>query len=191
MKKIYKRLEKLFEVIKSDKFRQNKGLGNEIGFHIFDYDPEDEMIVRSGIQFIKDKSKNEEFNIQEFDLYDVMMTILGDKKFLDKTFDMEEKKGTDKILEPIRRTMRINQKDDLIVDYIKRNIDSNSIVFLTGVGKAWPIIRSHTVLNTLHSVVENVPLIMFFPGTYNGQTLILFNEFKDDNYYRAFRLIER
>lgn len=140
MKKIYKRLEKLFEVIKSDKFRQNKGLGNEIGFHIFDYDPEDEMIVRSGIQFIKDKSKNEEFNIQEFDLYDVMMTILGDKKFLDKTFDMEEKKGTDKILEPIRRTMRINQKDDLIVDYIKRNIDSNSIVFLTGVGKAWPII---------------------------------------------------
>lgn len=191
MKKIYKRLDKLFEVIKSEKFRQNKGLGNEIGFHIFDYDPEDEMIVRSGIQFIKEKSRNEEFNIQEFDLYDVMMRILDEKKFLDKTFDMEERKGTDKILEPLRRTMRINQKDDLIVEYIRSHIDSNSIVFLTGVGKAWPIIRSHTVLNTLHSVVENVPLVMFFPGTYNGQTLILFNEFKDDNYYRAFRLIER
>jgi len=191
LKKIYKRLDKLFEVIKSEKFRQNKGLGNEIGFHIFDYDPEDEMIVRSGIQFIKEKSRNEEFNIQEFDLYDVMMRILDEKKFLDKTFDMEERKGTDKILEPLRRTMRINQKDDLIVEYIRSHIDSNSIVFLTGVGKAWPIIRSHTVLNTLHSVVENVPLVMFFPGTYNGQTLILFNEFKDDNYYRAFRLIER
>ena len=31
---------------------------------------------------------------------------------------------------------------------------------------------------------------MFFPGTYNEQELILFNEIKDDNYYRAFRLVK-
>ena len=32
--------------------------------------------------------------------------------------------------------------------------------------------------------------VMFFPGTYNEQELILFNEIKDDNYYRAFRLVK-
>jgi len=30
---------------------------------------------------------------------------------------------------------------------------------------------------------------MFYPGTFNGQTLNLFDEFKEGNYYRAFNLL--
>ena len=30
---------------------------------------------------------------------------------------------------------------------------------------------------------------MLYPGTYNGQSLSLFNTLSDDNYYRAFRLV--
>jgi hypothetical protein len=30
---------------------------------------------------------------------------------------------------------------------------------------------------------------MFFPGEYSGQELRLFGTIKDDNYYRAFRLV--
>ncbi|HAA34478.1 MAG TPA: DUF1788 domain-containing protein, partial [Firmicutes bacterium] len=39
--------------------------------------------------------------------------------------------------------------------------------------------------------IEDVPLIMFYPGTYSGQDLHLFDEISDQNYYRAFKLIER
>jgi hypothetical protein len=46
-------------------------------------------------------------------------------------------------------------------------------------------------LNSLHAVIEEVPLVMFFPGTYDEQSLVLFNEFKDDNYYRAFQIVGR
>ena len=42
----------------------------------------------------------------------------------------------------------------------------------------------------LHQAFVRVPVVMFFPGTYNEQELILFNEIKDDNYYRAFRLVK-
>jgi hypothetical protein len=35
-----------------------------------------------------------------------------------------------------------------------------------------------------------VPVVLFFPGTYDEQSLILFDELKDDNYYRAFRLVK-
>ncbi len=63
-------------------------------------------------------------------------------------------------------------------------------MFITGVGKTWPVIRSHTILNSLHSAIDDVPVIMFFPGMYDGFELKLFDEIKDDNYYRAFKLIE-
>ena len=32
---------------------------------------------------------------------------------------------------------------------------------------------------------------MFFPGTYDGGSLMLFNSLKDDNYYRAFSLVDK
>ena len=39
MATIYQRLEQIIPRIQSEEFIQNKGLGNEIGFYIFDYDP--------------------------------------------------------------------------------------------------------------------------------------------------------
>jgi len=38
-------------------------------------------------------------------------------------------------------------------------------------------------------VMRDKPLVMFFPGRYDGQTLRLFGTLKDDNYYRAFKLV--
>lgn len=190
---IYKRLDKILPRLQEKSFRENKGLGNEIGFHIFDYDPSDEFIVREHIKFLKNKinTGGTGLYIKEFDLYEIMLEILESKNYLIKTFGMEEEKGSEYSINAIKKTLRLTQKNDLVVEYIRSRIESNNIIFLTGVGKVWPIIRSHTVLNTLHSVVEDVPLIMFFPGVYDGLELKLFDEIKDDNYYRAFKLIER
>jgi hypothetical protein len=193
MKTIYERLDEILPIITDKRFRENKGLGNEIGYYIFDYDPEDEIIVREHIRFLKQKINNEgmDFYIRELDLYEIMIEILEKKGYLKKVFDMEKKKGTDAILKPIKNTLRLTQKNDLVVDYIRERVQENDIVFLTGVGKVWPIIRSHTVLNVLHSVIDRVPLVMFYPGTYSGQDLNLFDEISDQNYYRAFKLVER
>ena len=53
------------------------------------------------------------------------------------------------------------------------------------------ILRSHKVLNNLHQAFVRCPVVMFFPGTYNEQELILFNEIKDDNYYREMCIRDR
>jgi len=49
--------------------------------------------------------------------------------------------------------------------------------------------RSHNILNNLQHVFDDVPVVMFYPGEYTGQSLTLFGRFFDDNYYRAFNLI--
>ena len=80
--------------------------------------------------------------------------------------------------------------DSLIVRHIEENTPENAIVFLTGIGKCYPLLRSHKVLNNLSQSFGRVPVVLFFPGTYDEQSLILFDELKDDNYYRAFRLVK-
>ena len=73
---------------------------------------------------------------------------------------------------------------------MKSPVAIRPVVLITGIGKCYPILRSHTVLNNLHQVVDNVPVVLFYPGNYDGQELVLFGEIKDDNYYRAFKLVD-
>lgn len=190
---IYERLDKILPKLQERQFRENKGLGNEIGFYIFDYDPADELVVRAHIEFLKHKANNEdsEVEIKEFDLYEIILEVLRNKGYLKKVFELEQQRGTEYVINAVKKTLRLTQNNDLVVEYIRDRVERNNIVFLTGVGKAWPIIRSHTVLNTLHSVIDYVPVVMFFPGVYDGLELKLFDEIKDDNYYRAFKLVER
>ena len=47
------RLDKAEEMIAKPSFRENKGLGNEVGYYIFDYMPRDELIVRKRVEYIR------------------------------------------------------------------------------------------------------------------------------------------
>ena len=186
------RLDKAEEMIKKPSFRQNKGLGNEVGYYVFDYPAEEEMLVRERVENIRQKNENsmDGFEVVVYDLYEIIIGILKDKGYLEKCFEFEKTKGFDRITKSVSNMLRITSADSLIVNYIKEHTPEKAIVFLTGIGKCYPILRSHTVLNNLHQVIDNVPVVMFYPGKYDGQELILFGEIKDDNYYRAFKLVE-
>lgn len=178
--------------MRQPKFCQNKGLGNEVGYYIFDYAPEDELAVRQWVDYIRRKYEDrpEGFRVLVFDLYDIMIDILQEKGFLEKCYEFEQKRGFDRIVRAIGNTLRITAADSLMLGYIRDRKEPDSILLLTGVGKCYPILRSHTILNNLHQVIDDVPVVMFYPGKYSGQDLLLFGEIKDDNYYRAFKLVD-
>ena len=186
------RLDRMEEAIKKPSFRQSGGRANEVNYWIFDYPPEKELEVRERIEYLKNKNSRgtEEFKLVVFDLYDIIIAYLESKNYLEKCYEFEKKRGLDRITKAVNNSMKINSEESLIVKHIRENTPENSIVFLTGIGKCYPILRSHKVLNNLHQALVRVPVVMFFPGTYNEQELILFNEIKDDNYYRAFRLVK-
>lgn len=186
------RLDRAEAIIKKPSFRENKGLGNEVGYYIFDYPAEQELQVRERIAYMKRKNEQsaDEYRIVEFDLYNIIIDILQQKGYLEKCFEFEKKRGFDRITKAVGNMLRITAKDSMIVSHIEKNTPEKSIVFLTGIGKCYPILRAHTVLNNLHQVIDHVPVVLFYPGKYDGQELMLFSEIKDDNYYRAFQLVE-
>lgn len=190
---INERLLKIESKICSREFLQNKGLGNEVGYYVFDYLPQDELAVREYVETLKSKydGTDGKIKIVVFDLYEIVLHILHEKGYLEKCFSFEKAKGADYTFEAIIKMLRLTGKDNLIVNHIVDNTPhENAVVFITGVGKAFPMVRSHNVLNNLHQVLDCVPVVMFFPGKYSGQDLQLFGTIKDDNYYRAFKLVD-
>lgn len=189
MKSINTRLQEMTNKLSSKELFESKGLGNEINFHVFDYDPEDEYIVREYLEnYLLKKTK---LNIKVFDIYDIIIEILKEKGFLEKCFDYETKKGAKYLNTIISKTIGIGSGNDLIMKKIKSEVEPNQIIIITGMGKCYGIVRGHTILNNLHSVITNNPLIMFYPGSYNGQSFKLFNKLENDNYYRAFQFVGR
>ena len=189
MKNINTRLQEMTNKLSSKELFESNGLGNEINFHVFDYDPEDEYIVREYLEnYLLKRTK---LNIKVFDIYDIIIDILKEKGFLEKCLEYEKKKGAKYLNTIISKTVGIGSGNDLIVKKIKSEVEPEQIIIITGIGKCYGIVRGHTILNNLHSVITNNPLIMFYPGSYNGQSFKLFNKLENDNYYRAFQFVGR
>ncbi len=180
------RLNQLATTLSSERFLSRKGLGNEIAFYIFDYDAACEPLVEAYLPSLKRDLAASGLGVLELNLFTLVTELLTDRGFLDKALALEEKKGSAALAKGIGRIVRT---DNLLAKIDAHLAQPHNLVLLTGVGAAWPLVRSHTVLNNLHAFVGEVPLVMFYPGTYSGRGLRLFSSLTDDNYYRAFPLL--
>ncbi|MBD0266201.1 DUF1788 domain-containing protein [Nostoc spongiaeforme FACHB-130] len=185
---INQRLDALLPKLQDSRLLSNRGIGNEIGFYIFDYDAEYEPLVQRYIERLKSQlmSPPSEIILLEIDLYKTILDILEERRVLTRAFELEAAKGNAALAKTIAPLVRPDQ----VIAYIQQKLTGNEqLVIMTGVGASWPLLRSHSILNNLHPVLDKIPLVMFFPGSYDGHELRLFDTFKDDNYYRAFPLI--
>jgi len=185
MADIKQELDKIRARISDANFLANKGLANEVGIHIFKYAPNDELVVRDYIEREAGAPLGP-YRVIERDLYKIFLEILKDKKVLDEVPKVEEKKGKDYLLKQLQNVASPEAFLDKM-DYSPHQ-PGKDVLFLTGVGKVHPFMRSHTMLNKMQQRFSDVPLVLFYPGEYNGQSLVMFEKFHDGNYYRAFNL---
>lgn len=191
MMTLEEKLDRIEIEIGKEDFKTNRGLGNEVGYYVFDYHPSSELRVRSHIEYLKKKNNPilTGFEIVVYDLYDLMIDYIEDQGILEVCIQMEEEHGLGYLISSIVKLLKMGEYSNFFTDYIEEKTPENAVVFITGVGKIFPFVRSHDILNELHQTFDRLPVVLFYPGKYDGQTLMLFSEFKDDHYYRALPLI--
>ncbi len=183
------RLNKILPRLESKEFLENSGLGNEIGFYIFDYPPEEELAVRNHVKVILAQlaKKRPELRVRHINLFELIVNYLKERNLLDRAFTLQQKKGDDALKKALAAPLSETKMAHAFA--AEAHLEDADMVIMTGVGSAWPLLRSHTLLNNLHALMEKTPLVMFYPGVYDGQGLNLFGCLEDRNYYRAFRLV--
>ena len=63
------------------------------------------------------------------------------------------------------------------------------ILLLTGVGDVFPFMRVHTLLEALQPYFSDIPILVLYPGKFDGHYLKLFDRLQPNDYYRAFNII--
>lgn len=174
-------------------FLANKGLGNEAGIFTFCYDPSLETAARDFFRRLVDDSHAGKLgagdvraNLVECNLYDILLDIAEKKRVIDRLPAQEEKRGSDGVLKQIQRIAT----PEAYVEAMDWNPHApGDVLLITGVGEAYPFVRVHNVLNNMQSAFRDVPVVVAYPGTFDGGSLNLFGKLRDGNYYRAFDLI--
>lgn len=185
------RLDAIRERLDNDDFLNNRGLGNEIGFYIFDYPPQFELMVRDYLALLVGRMAKLGRRFVHLNLFDEMLVMLQERKLLDKAFELEKKKGIDELAKALKGPLEQGRVAQHLVK--KMDPSAQEFVLLSGLGQCWPLLRGHSLLNALHAHMGETPLVLFYPGRYNGLELYPFDldtaEVAPANYYRAFQLV--
>jgi hypothetical protein len=186
-KELRRRLDQIMPKIESADFLKNQGLGNEIGFYVFDYPAESELEVREHISFMTDKMKKRGKTFANINLFEIVIEILDSRKLTERAFKVQKERGDDALFNALKGPLEQNRVAEFIAQ--KADLENSEFILVHGLGSAWPIIRGHGLLNALHAKVDSVPTVLFYPGEYDGLTLKPFGEIDSNNYYRAFKLV--
>lgn len=185
MSDILKELDKISLRISDDNFLKNKGLSNEVGIHVFCYNPEDELTVKKHFDKLKENT-SAPYRLIECDLYKIFLEICEDKHILKSIPNMEERKGKEFLMEQLQKVAT----PEAFVNKMQYEPHiPGDILLISGIGKVYPFMRSHKILDNIQHIFANIPVLMLYPGTFDGQDLDLFGKFLDGHYYRAFNLL--
>ena len=188
--KFEERLNQVLPRLASPDVLSNRGAGGEIGFWVFDYPPEQEMQMRAWITDVirpELPKRKPGIRFKVIDLFEFVIALLEERNLLEKAFAKQINEGDEAVLKSLRPVLKEDKLAARLVEVAGlQNLD---LLLIKGVGAVYPMLRTHTLLSALHPHMRDKPLVMFYPGRYDGQSLRLFNKLTDDNYYRAFSLV--
>ena len=186
--------KRILPILQDQHFLDLSLAGVEVPFYICPYDVANQVEMDNMVKLLIAQLGSNGVHVLEINLFELLLDCM--KKNDDLEWELEHEQERSK-MEMLTELQGILDVESEIVPAISERRDEtpHNILFLTGIGACYPILRAHVLLNNLFKVVTDVPLVLFFPGEYcqvpgSGATLELFGRFRGDGYYRAFNLLE-
>ena len=186
MSELTEKLDRLRALLQDRDFLEGKGLSNEVNIRIFCYDAKEEMVVR---HFVAQLMQDEAFGARILlcDLYAMFIEICQDMDILDSIPEMESEDGSAYTLTQLHNAIG----EDAFIEKLQELASSRSyeVLLLTGVGDVFPFMRVHKMLEALQPYFSDTPILVLYPGSFDGNSVKLFNRLSPNAYYRAFSVI--
>lgn len=167
--------------------------------YMYMYDPSKEYEIDDEISEIKNRlyRPSNYLDIMILDIFEVFVEYLKNEKFGKQSkyeyyhrFEVTKQEAVDKALKQ-------DAYDDRFLAYINKKITEHleqadeykvAYVMVKGFGNAFPYIRASRFMNKFEKYIKGYKLIMFYPGEAKDY-YSLFGLLKDENLYRAIKLI--
>lgn len=188
--------ERLFTILTHPNFLSMKGLANEVPIFIQTYEPSQEDAIRRMVDGLVNRMRNTGITLKSIDLLSLVLDELEDCGILNDLLKGESDSEKVEIIETLQNYS--DPKTHLIPRLIREiGEDGAQLTLITGPGRIFPFLRTHTILESLQPAMLSHPVVIFFPGEYaqdpaGGSHLRLFGSIPspriNNPYYRATNL---
>lgn len=194
-------IEELYEHLANDDFKDHETGNLFFPAYMYMYEAEKEYEIDAEINNIKDRLYRPAnyLDVIVLDIYEEFLAYLKQEKMAKSNkFDfymLHEKSKKDAVEKSLFR----DAYDKRFLSFLNSKIQSHlavddgllrSYVFLKGFGNAFPYIRTSRFFNNFEKNIKGYKLIMFYPGEAK-EYYSLFGLLKDENLYRAIKLINQ
>jgi hypothetical protein len=167
--------------------------------YMYMYDAKKEHEINKEILNIKDKlyRPSNYLDIMVLDIFEEFKNYLKNEKFgKDSKFDFYLQHESEKSNQ-VADSLKKDAYDNRYLTYLDNKIQTHlsnadefevAYVFLKGFGNSYPYIRASRFMNNFEKYIKGFKLIMFYPGEAKNY-YSLFGLLKDENLYRAIKLI--
>ena len=187
--------QRLFRVFSHPDFLAMKGQANEVPIFIQTYETKLEDSLRRMVDALVNRLRSAGITVKSLDLFELILEELEEHKILNGLLRDEAHFEKVEILETLQNYS--DPKTHLIPRLIRAIGDETQLTLITGPGRLFPFLRTHTILESLQPAMFRHPVVIFFPGSYEqapdgGSHLRLFGEIPipaiNNPYYRATNL---
>jgi len=188
--------ERLFKTLSHPNFLSMKGLANEVPIFIQTYEPAQEDALRRMVESLAIRLQNRGIILKSLDLFELVLEELEEHKILTGLLEDETTWQRSDVLETLQNYS--DPKTHMIPRLIRAiEGDGAQLTLITGPGRIFPFLRTHTILESLQPAMLRHPVVIFFPGEYaqdstGGSHLRLFGSIPspriNNPYYRATNL---
>lgn len=194
---VTERFEHAFEVMQSPNFLSRKSLANEVPYFILPYQPADEPQVGALRRKLVTRLRTTAgVSVCDVDLWSLACQLWQDTGQWEQILAVEPTLPKETFAEAVGNVVSPSTHlSPLIARTVADYQPEAQVVLLANVGRLFPLVRAHAILNTLQPLLSDRPVVLLFPGSYRqsstqGSSLELFDRMTDDDYYRAFDLMD-
>lgn len=169
--------------------------------YLFTYNPAEEYTVREQIAHLGERLLRPlgQTEVLVLDLFSAFLDYLRADEYGDESLlaILTRNERQDGFAGEVEELLRKKAGEDPFIQFIAERIRTHLnlpsqfprvFVLLHGFGSLFPLLRVSSFLNKFERYVVGYKLLVFYPGTYQHQRYVLFNQLHDEHLYRAIHL---
>ena len=174
--------EQIYQKLTAPDFGQN--LGGELPLYIQPFTTKQQSAIPQQVGNLMKRLEKKGIASIDINLYDLCTDILQEEGILDAILQGEQEIDQEDLVSTLDSVLDIKS---VIIPRIQSLITEQQpqFAFIHAIGRVYPFLRSHGILNNIDELTADCNLIFFFPGDYDNLQLKLFGKISDENYYRG------
>jgi hypothetical protein len=141
-----------------------RGVAKEVPIFIQTYSPADDDQLRLVVRGVEQHLRKQGLRVKHVDLFELVLQLLESKGYLDVVLQEEASWSKSDLFDTLQN---VAEPTSALVPKLMEELGDAQISLITGSGRVYPFLRTHTILEALQPAMVRHPVVIFFPGEYS------------------------